>query len=125
LLGKGDQPLKHVALKLGIGIEHQHPAALELGEHGVEGAGFSSSSLAAASHQVQKRMVPLQLLQQLGGAVLTAVIDDPELQPTGGVTKLGDALHQATDHRLLIPGRHHHIDGRQGCVPIEVRKGLG
>jgi len=75
-------------------------------------------------------MALLQLNQACRRAVLTAVINYPDPQQGLRPAQGREALDQAPDHRLLIPGRHNHIDpGRwrllDWLVRLLIRLGQG
>ena len=108
--GIGNQPLERVALEAGIGIQDQHPPGLQLLEHLIEGAGFTPTSVGSPSKQTQKRKPALELRQHLRCPISAAVINHPQLEQAFWITHQRHPLHQPANHRLFIPGGHHHID---------------
>ena len=110
--GIGNEPLQRVALKIGIGVQDQHPPGLQLLKHLIEGPGFAAASIGGASEQTQKRKPALELRQHLRRAIRAAVVNHPELEQAFWITHQRHALHQPANHRLFVPGGHHHIDRR-------------
>ena len=108
--GIGNQPLQGVGLEIGIGIQDEHPPGLQLLKHLIEGPGFAPASIGRPSKQPQKRKPVLELRQHLRCAIRAAVINHPQLEQPVWVTHQSHALHQPANHRLFIPGGHHHID---------------
>ena len=133
-LGKGNQPLQQVWSHIGIGIQYQHPATLQSLQHLIEGGRFPPTGLPGAPQHLQLGMALLQLSQPCRRAVLTAVIDYPDPQQGLRPAQGREALDQAADHRLLIPGRHNHIDPGRGwllaglirlLIRLQIRLGQG
>ena len=122
---KGDQPLQGVALEIGIGIEHKHPAALQLLQHQVEGPRLATAGIGFPPQHLQKGIPLLKLGQQLGGAVAAGVVNHPKPKLPLRIAQLGDALHQPADHSLFIAGRHHHIHRRHRSRHRGGRQGRG
>ena len=108
--GIGNEPLKRVGLEISIGIQDQHPPGLQLLKHLIEGPGFAPACIGGPPEQTQKRKPVLEIRQHLRCAIRAAVINHPQLEQACWVTHLGHPLHQPTNHRLFIPGGHHHID---------------
>ena len=124
--GKGHEPLEGVGLQIGIGIEHEQPAAGQLLQHQVEGTGFPAAGIPGPPQHPQLGHPGLQLGEHLGRAVLAAVVDDPQPQLILGPLQGTDPLHQAGDHSLLVAGGHHHIHrgGRHGGGGIGGGRGV-
>ena len=108
-------------MEVGIGVEHQQPAALELLQHQIQRPGFAATGIATAAQHSQLGMEGLEVGQALGGAVLAAIVDHPQAQLLRGPTQAKHPLHQPTDHRFLIAGGHHHIHGRRR--PLQCGRG--
>ena len=108
--GIGNQPLQGVALEIRIGVQDQHPPGLQLLKYLIEGSGFAPACIGGASEQTQKRKPALEIRQHLRCAIRAAVINHPKLEQTFRITHQRHPLHQPANHRLFIPGGHHHID---------------
>ena len=119
--GIGDQALEQIGLEVGIGVEHQQPAALKLLQHQIQRPGFAAAGIAAAAQHPQLGMEGPELGQALGGAVFAAIVDHPQAQLLGGPAQPQQPLHQPADHRFLIAGGHHHIHGRRR--PLQCGRG--
>ena len=112
----GLQPQQHIGRQGCIGIEHQQPIPVKLGQQGIERPGFTTTGIAGPAPHLQEGMGPAELVEDLWCAVLAAVIHHPELEAISGVIQASDGLHQPGDHLLLIAGGHQHIDGRNNAL---------
>ena len=94
---------------------------MEVGEHRIEGPGLSAAGIAGPAQHLQLREAGLIGRQDLGGPVLTAVVNDPDGQAVRRIAQGRQTLDQATNHGLFVTGRHHQINGGP---TLELRRAL-